>query len=99
MTDNTTKTIFIDGAEGTTGLRIHQRLATREDIRLLRLPEEQRKDPDARREMLNACDIAFLCLPDAAAREAVDTAAINLFSAYNTYRWAVEYGILNVSAS
>lgn len=65
------KTVFIDGKEGTTGLRIYDRLAQRADIRLKTLPEEVRKDPAHRKEMLNACDIAFLCLPDAAAREAV----------------------------
>lgn len=64
-------TIFIDGSAGTTGLQIHQRLALRKDLTLLTLPEETRKDPQARREALHACDIAFLCLPDAAAREAV----------------------------
>ena len=63
--------IFIDGSQGTTGLRIVQRLSGRSDIRLLSIPEEKRKDPDARREMLNACDAALLCLPDAAAMEAV----------------------------
>ncbi|MBR3289244.1 MAG: N-acetyl-gamma-glutamyl-phosphate reductase, partial [Clostridia bacterium] len=63
------KTVFIDGKEGTTGLRIYDRLAARSDIRLLTLPEEVRKDPAHRKEMLNRCDIAFLCLPDAAARE------------------------------
>ena len=65
------KTVFIDGKEGTTGLRIYDRLAERADIRLLTLPEEVRKDPAHRKQMLNACDVAFLCLPDAAAREAV----------------------------
>ena len=65
------KTVFIDGAAGTTGLRIHERLAEREDISLLILPEEKRKDTAARREALNSADIAFLCLPDAAAIEAV----------------------------
>ena len=65
------KTVFIDGAAGTTGLRIHERLAARADISLLILPEAQRKDPDARRKALNAADIVFLCLPDAAAIEAV----------------------------
>ena len=63
--------VFIDGKEGTTGLRIYERLAVRSDLTLYTLPEEQRKDPQARREALNAVDIAFLCLPDAAAREAV----------------------------
>ena len=65
------KRIFIDGSAGTTGLRIRERLGAREDIELLTLPEELRKDPNARREMLNAADAVFLCLPDDAAREAV----------------------------
>lgn len=65
------KKVFIDGSAGTTGLRIRERLAAREDIELLILSEELRKDPAARKEMLNKADIAFLCLPDAAAREAV----------------------------
>ena len=65
------KKIFIDGRAGTTGLRIEERLAGREDIELLTLPEEKRKDANARREMLNAADAAFLCLPDDAARESV----------------------------
>ena len=63
--------IFIDGRNGTTGLRIAERLAGRSDIRLLTLPEERRKDPAARREILNSCDVALLCLPDDAAVEAV----------------------------
>lgn len=63
--------IFIDGSVGTTGLRIHERLAGRKDITLLSLPEERRKDTEARRDMLNTADVAFLCLPDAAAIEAV----------------------------
>ena len=63
--------VFIDGSAGTTGLRIYDRLQARGDIELLILPEEKRKDPTARKEMLNMADIAFLCLPDAAAMEAV----------------------------
>lgn len=65
------KKIFIDGKAGTTGLRIYERLSERSDIELMLLPEEKRKDVEARREMLNTCDIAFLCLPDAAAIESV----------------------------
>lgn len=64
------KKIFIDGSAGTTGLRIRERLAQREDIELLQIPEALRKDDSARREYLNRADIAFLCLPDAAAKEA-----------------------------
>ena len=63
--------VFIDGSAGTTGLRISDRLSARADITLLRLPEELRKDPAARREMMAGADIAFLCLPDQAAIEAV----------------------------
>ncbi|MBP5167140.1 MAG: N-acetyl-gamma-glutamyl-phosphate reductase, partial [Oscillospiraceae bacterium] len=65
-------TVFIDGKEGTTGLRIHSRLAERADIRIVTLPEELRKDREARRKALNECDVAFLCLPDKAAVEAVE---------------------------
>ena len=63
--------VFIDGKAGTTGLRLSERLAGRKEITLLSLPEEKRKDPAARAEMLNSADIAFLCLPDSAAVEAV----------------------------
>lgn len=64
-------TVYVDGDQGTTGLRIVQRLSGRRDIRLHTLPPAQRKDALRRAEALNACDIAVLCLPDAAAREAV----------------------------
>ena len=63
--------IFIDGKEGTTGLRIYERIANRLDLELILLSDEERKDVEARRKALNSCDIAFLCLPDAAARESV----------------------------
>ena len=63
--------VFIDGQEGTTGLQIHQRLAARSDIELLAIDPEKRKDPEERKKLLNAADLVFLCLPDAAAREAV----------------------------
>ena len=63
--------VFIDGSAGTTGLRIRERLSARTDLTLITLPEELRKDSDARKEALNQADVAFLCLPDAAAREAV----------------------------
>ena len=65
------KRVFIDGSAGTTGLRIRERLAERRDIELIILPEEVRKDTEARRQALNGCDVAFLCLPDAAAIDAV----------------------------
>ncbi len=82
------KKVFIDGSAGTTGLRIRERLAAREDIELVILPEELRKDASARRDALNGADIAFLCLPDAAAIEAVslvenpDTAIIDTSTAH-----------------
>ena len=64
------KRVFIDGSAGTTGLRIRERLAARAELELVTLSEELRKDPAARKEALNSCDVAFLCLPDAAAVEA-----------------------------
>ncbi len=63
--------VFIDGSAGTTGLRIRDRLAARGDIALIELPDEKRKDPAARADALTRADVAFLCLPDDAAREAV----------------------------
>ena len=63
--------VFVDGQEGTTGLRIHEYLARRDDIEVLRIDAERRKDAAERARLLNAADVAFLCLPDAAAREAV----------------------------
>ena len=63
--------VFIDGSAGTTGLRIADRLAARRDLNLLRLPEDLRKDNSARRDAIHGADIVFLCLPDAAAVEAV----------------------------
>lgn len=63
--------IYIDGKEGTTGLQIYERLGGRDDIELLLINEEKRKDVEKRRTLLNAADLVFLCLPDAAAREAV----------------------------
>ena len=84
------KKVFIDGSAGTTGLRIYERIGGRTDIELIRLPEEERKDPACRREALNAADIAFLCLPDEAAIEAVgmiedpDTVVIDTSTAHRT---------------
>ncbi len=84
------KKVFIDGSAGTTGLRIYERLGEREDITLITLPEEKRKDIATRKEALNSADIAFLCLPDAAAVEAVslvenpDTVIIDTSTAHRT---------------
>lgn len=62
--------VFVDGQEGTTGLRIHDYLAARRDIEVLKIATDRRKDPAERARLLNAADVAFLCLPDAASREA-----------------------------
>jgi N-acetyl-gamma-glutamyl-phosphate reductase len=64
-------TVFVDGQEGTTGLRIHEYLAARSDIEVLKIDADRRKDNAERARLLNAADVAFLCLPDAAAKEAV----------------------------
>jgi N-acetyl-gamma-glutamyl-phosphate reductase len=63
--------VFVDGQEGTTGLRIHEVLAARPDIELLQIDPAQRKDAAARARLINAADVVFLCLPDGAARESV----------------------------
>lgn len=70
--------VFIDGSQGTTGLRIFDRLSAREDIKLITLPEDLRKDLDARTDAINSSDIAFLCLPDAAAIEVAEKANKNV---------------------
>jgi N-acetyl-gamma-glutamyl-phosphate reductase len=83
--------VFIDGDQGTTGLQIHERLRDRTDLKLFRLPAAERKDPRRRAEAINACDIAILCLPDDAARKAVDAIvnpavrAIDASSAHRTH--------------
>lgn len=94
--------VFIDGSAGTTGLRIYERLGARQDIELLTLPEEFRKNVDDRRRMLNSADIAFLCLPDKAAMEAVslienpDVAVIDTSTAHRVHPdWA--YGFAELS--
>ena len=94
--------IFIDGSQGTTGLKIFDRLAKREDIELITLSENLRKDTNARKEALNSADIAFLCLPDAAAIEAVslidneNTVVIDTSTAHRTNDgWA--YGFPELS--
>jgi N-acetyl-gamma-glutamyl-phosphate reductase len=65
------KTVFVDGQHGTTGLRIYERLNGRNDIEVVKIPEEKRKDSETKRKLLNETDIVFLCLPDDAARESV----------------------------
>lgn len=82
--------VFIDGSAGTTGLRIYDRLSVREDISLIKLPENLRKDDAARADAINSADIVFLCLPDDAARQAVSfvnndkTAIIDTSTAHRT---------------
>ena len=96
--------IYIDGKEGTTGLQIYERLGGRQDIELLLIDEDKRKDTEERRKLLNAADIAFLCLPDAAAREAVglieneSTRVIDASTAHRTAEgW--DYGFAELSAA
>ena len=66
--------VFIDGAEGTTGLKIHQYFQKREDIQVLKIEEAKRKDMEARLALIRQADISFLCLPDAAAKEIAEAA-------------------------
>ena len=95
--------IYIDGKDGTTGLQIYDRLSAREDLNLLLIEEEKRKDPQERAWLMNQADIVFLCLPDAAAREAVElvqnpkTRIIDCSTAHRTDPdWA--YGFPELSA-
>lgn len=70
--------VYIDGQEGTTGLKLLERFKNRNDIKLLRIAEDKRKDNDERKKMINSSDFTFLCLPDAAAKEAVAMADDNV---------------------
>ena len=82
-------TVFVDGDQGTTGLQLMSRLQARNDLTLLTLPPERRKDARWRSEAINSCDIAILCLPDAAAREAaasVTNPAVRLIDASSAHR-------------
>ena len=96
------KKVFIDGSAGTTGLRIKERLQGRDDIKIVTLSEEKRKDKEARRECLNCSDISILCLPDDAAREAVslvenpDVVIIDTSTAHRTSPDFV-YGFAEIS--
>ncbi|MDR3381004.1 N-acetyl-gamma-glutamyl-phosphate reductase [Cupriavidus basilensis] len=90
--------VFVDGQEGTTGLRLLDYLSGRSDVELLRIADDKRKDPAERARFLNAADVAFLCLPDVASREAValvtnpNTCVIDASTAFRTTdSWA--YGL------
>jgi len=94
--------VFVDGQEGTTGLKINERLSGRTDIDMLEIDPARRKDPEARRTLLNSADIAFLCLPDDAARESaalVTDAGTKIIDASTAHRtdpnWT--YGIPELS--
>ncbi len=98
------KRVFIDGKAGTTGLRIEERLSGRDDIEIVTIPEELRKDTQTKREILNSVDIAFLCLPDSAAMESVglieneNVVVIDTSTAHRTNdAWA--YGFPELDAS
>lgn len=82
--------VFIDGSAGTTGLRIADRLAAREELEVITLTSEARKDPAARAAAINGCELAFLCLPDAAAREIVPLVdpAVKLLDTSTAHRTA-----------
>ena len=94
--------IFIDGSEGTTGLRIYERFEGREDVELLKISSELRKDVNERKRLINESDITFLCLPDAAARESVslvENENVRIIDTSTTHRteegWA--YGFAELS--
>lgn len=94
--------IFVDGSEGTTGLKINERLAGRNDLELIKIEVDKRKDLDARKKCINKADIVFLCLPDTAAKEAVSlientkTKVIDASTAHRTNdSWA--YGLPELS--
>ena len=99
-----TPLVFIDGDQGTTGLQIHERLRGRSDISLLTLPAAERKDARRRAEAINASDIAILCLPDAAAREAVQAIvnpAVRVIDASSAHRTHADwvYGFPEMSVT
>ncbi len=94
--------VYIDGQEGTTGLKILERFEGRNDIELLKIDEDKRKDNDERKKMINSADFTFLCLPDAAAKEAVAMAGdkVRIIDASTAHRtnpdWA--YGFPELGA-
>lgn len=90
--------VFVDGQEGTTGLKIHEYLSRRADVEILRIDETKRKDVDERRRLINASDVTFLCLPDVASRESASlvenerTVVIDASTAFRIHAdWA--YGL------
>ena len=96
--------VFIDGSEGTTGLRIYERFEKRDDIELLKIDPEKRKDPEERKKLINSSDITFLCLPDAASIESVslvenpDVTIIDTSTAHRTNDdWTYGFPELNSS--
>jgi N-acetyl-gamma-glutamyl-phosphate reductase len=94
--------VFIDGHAGTIGLRIRELIAARRDLQVLEIAEERRKDPAARRDLLNSCDVAILCLPDEAAVEAValiENPAVRVIDGSTAHRVAEDwaYGLPELS--
>lgn len=94
--------VYIDGKEGTTGLQIYGRLAERDDLELLLIAEEKRKDAEERKRLINAADLVFLCLPDAAAEEAVglvENPEVRVIDASTAHRTAPgwDYGFPELS--
>ncbi|MBR1689910.1 MAG: N-acetyl-gamma-glutamyl-phosphate reductase [Oscillibacter sp.] len=96
--------VYIDGKDGTTGLQIYDRLAARDDVELLLIDEEKRKDPQERKKLMDAADLVFLCLPDAAAVEAaalVGNPATRIIDASTAHRTSSgwDYGFSELSAA
>ncbi len=94
--------VFIDGKNGTTGLKIEERLSVKSDVKVITLPEEKRKDIKARREALNSADVAILCLPDDAAKESVsliENERVRVIDASTAHRTAAgwAYGFAELS--
>ncbi|MBQ9940327.1 MAG: N-acetyl-gamma-glutamyl-phosphate reductase [Clostridia bacterium] len=86
--------VFIDGKEGTTGLKIFERFSCRKDIEILEIDDSKRKDPDERKKLINSSDITFLCLPDVAAKESVslcDNPQVHIIDASTAHRTNPEW--------
>lgn len=96
------KKIFIDGRSGTTGFQIHSRLSGRDDISLIEIESQYRRDPNARKELINSADVVILCLPDAAAKEAVGLVSsdnVRILDASSAHRTCEDwvYGLPEIS--